>query len=114
MVKELVLSWSQSELEKDIKQNYVLFVQCFICQAYKCCAFSVLYLFFCVLQNVVCISVGYRHSAVVTDLGELFTWGEGDYGCLGNCFCVCVGMHTATYIQLCTNAQAYRFMYAKL
>ncbi|KAF5282986.1 hypothetical protein FQA39_LY04857 [Lamprigera yunnana] len=31
-----------------------------------------------------CISAGYRHSAAVTDDGELYTWGEGDHGKLGH------------------------------
>ncbi|ODM97024.1 putative E3 ubiquitin-protein ligase HERC1 [Orchesella cincta] len=33
---------------------------------------------------VVCISAGFRHSACVTDTGELYTWGEGEAGRLGH------------------------------
>ncbi|KAK7862054.1 hypothetical protein R5R35_011478 [Gryllus longicercus] len=30
------------------------------------------------------IHAGYRHSAAITDEGELYTWGEGDHGRLGH------------------------------
>ncbi|CAL8352432.1 unnamed protein product [Merluccius merluccius] len=33
---------------------------------------------------VVCVSAGYRHSAAVSESGELYTWGEGDFGRLGH------------------------------
>ncbi|XP_061671695.1 probable E3 ubiquitin-protein ligase HERC1 isoform X2 [Syngnathoides biaculeatus] len=33
---------------------------------------------------VVCVSAGYRHSAAVCEDGEVYTWGEGDFGRLGH------------------------------
>lgn len=38
------------------------------------------------MQVVVRVSAGYRHSAAVAEDGELYTWGEGDFGRLGKFF----------------------------
>ncbi|KAK5649906.1 hypothetical protein RI129_000935 [Pyrocoelia pectoralis] len=35
-------------------------------------------------KTIKSIHAGYRHSAAVTDDGELYTWGEGDHGRLGH------------------------------
>ncbi|TUG88269.1 putative E3 ubiquitin-protein ligase HERC1 [Bagarius yarrelli] len=35
-------------------------------------------------KAVVSVSAGYRHSAAVSEDGELYTWGEGDFGRLGH------------------------------
>ena len=35
-------------------------------------------------QHVAAVSAGYRHSIARTADGAVFTWGEGDFGCLGH------------------------------
>lgn len=45
-----------------------------------------IYMLSVLCQVVVCVSAGYRHSAAVSEDGELYTWGEGDFGRLGKLF----------------------------
>lgn len=54
-------------------------VLCSACFLLICYCFAYYWFF----QKIRCISAGYRHSAAVTEGGELYTWGEGDYGRLG-------------------------------
>jgi len=35
-------------------------------------------------QRVVAVSAGYQHSLALTANGAVFTWGKGEYGCLGH------------------------------
>lgn len=44
-------------------------------------------------QVVVCVSAGYRHSAAVSEDGELYTWGEGDFGRLGKLLLLATALH---------------------
>ncbi|XP_050295909.1 probable E3 ubiquitin-protein ligase HERC1 isoform X2 [Anthonomus grandis grandis] len=37
-----------------------------------------------IIEKVIYIHAGYRHSAAITDDGRLWTWGEGDHGRLGH------------------------------
>ena len=37
-----------------------------------------------IMENIVCSSIEGSHSAVITEDGELYTWGDNDSGLLGN------------------------------
>ena len=37
-----------------------------------------------IMDHVVCVSLGYIHSAAITEDGSLYTWGDNRYGQLGN------------------------------
>ena len=47
------------------------------------------------------VTAGYRHSAAVLEDGDLYTWGEGDYGRLGN-------KTKILYLALCYGLDIYK------
>ena len=49
----------------------------------------------------VCVGCGAEHTAVVTAVGTLYTWGEGKAGklCIDICIDICVDM----YIDICVS-----------
>lgn len=53
----------------------------------------------CVWQVVMCVSAGYRHSAAVSEDGELYTWGEGDFGRLGEYVALAVSQLALLFLE---------------
>ena len=90
------------KLIEALSEKVRLCVMCLIC-AYVCvgvctwhvcmCIRCLWLICVCIIEHSISISVqvvrqvacGNRHSAAITADGELYTWGEGDYGRLGEC-----------------------------
>ena len=58
------------------------------------------------------MTAGYRHSAAVTENGDLYTWGEGDYGRLGTMLFIsdCAIMRCYLSLFISNKAEASSFL----
>lgn len=58
-----------------------------------------------VMSNIVAVSLGYKHSAALTENGTVYTWGDNDMGDLGNgtrgeCFTPTIVMENVKIVDL--------------